>query len=64
MKIGYKNWQNFEVARSVDNGNKLIVVKLPEYTEAPEEAYGHGAEWVSEFGQQKIINALNIAAQK
>ena len=64
LKIGYKNWQNFEVARSVDNGNKLIVVKLPEYTEAPEEAYGHGAEWVSEFSQQKIINALNIAAQK
>ena len=43
-QIGYKNWQNFEVARSVDNRNKLIVVKLPEYTEAPEEVYGHGAD--------------------
>lgn len=60
-QIGYKNWQNFEVARSVDNRNKLIVVKLPEYTEAPEEVYGHGADWVDEFSQHCIIAALNNA---
>lgn len=59
--IGYKNWQNFEVARSVSNGNKLIVVELPDYAEAPEEVYGHGAKWVHEFSQDKIIAALNNA---
>lgn len=64
VQIGYKNWQNFEVARSVANGNKLIVVKLPEYTEAPEEVYGHGADWVDEFSQHKIIAALDSAACK
>ena len=26
--IGYKNWINFEVARSKDNGNKLVAVKI------------------------------------
>lgn len=63
-EIGYKNWQNFEVARSVDNGNKLVIVKLPEYTEAPEEAYGNGAAWVSSFNQQGIIDALDKLANK
>lgn len=61
VQIGYENWQNFEVARSVDNGNKLIVVELPEYTKAPNEVYGHGAKWVNEFNQHKIIAALNNA---
>lgn len=64
LKIGYKNWQNFEVARSVSNGNSLVVVKLPEYSEAPEEAYGHGAEWVNSFEKDAIISALNTAANK
>ena len=58
-KIGFKNWQNFEVARSVSNGNHLVIVKLPEYSGAPEEVYGHGAAWVNSFTQQGIIDALN-----
>lgn len=64
VEIGYKNWQNFEVARSVDNGNSLVVVKLPEYTEAPEEAYYHNAEWVSAFKKDDILSALDTAASK
>jgi hypothetical protein len=64
LKIGYENWQNFEVARSVDNGNSLVIVELPEYSKAPNEAYGHNAEWVYEFKKDDIISALNKAARK
>lgn len=61
--IGYKNWQNFEVARSVENGNVLVVVKLPDYSEAPEECYNKGAVWVGAFNQEDIIKGLNDAAK-
>lgn len=64
LKIGYKNWQNFEVAKSVENGNRLIVVELPEYTCAPEECYGHNAIWAGAYSQENIIKALNKAAGK
>ena len=64
LKIGYKNWQNFEVAQSVRNGNSLIVVKLPGCTEVPEEAYNNVDEWVNSFEKDAIISALNKAASK
>ena len=64
LKIGYKNWQNFEVAKSVENGNRLIVVELPEYTHAPEECYGHNAIWAGAYSQENIIKGLNKAASK
>lgn len=63
-EIGYKNWQNFEVARSVDNGNNLVIIELPDYSEAPEECYGHGAVWAGAFNQENIIKGLNEAAKK
>lgn len=63
-EIGYKNWQNFEVARSVDYGNKLVIIELPDYSEAPEECYGHGAIWAGKFNQENIINGLNRAANE
>ena len=63
-EIGYKNWQNFEVARSVDNRNNLVIIKLPDYSEAPEECYGHGAVWAGAFNQENTIKGLNEAAKK
>lgn len=63
-EIGYKNWQNFEVARSIDNGNKLVGVKIKSYYSAPEEMLGQGASWAKSFTQDAIINALNEAAKK
>lgn len=63
-KIGYKNWQNFEVAQSVENGNKLIVVNLPDSTDAPDECYGHGAIWAGKYSQENIIKGLDEAAKK
>jgi len=63
-EIGYKNWQNFEVARSVEHGNKLVGVKISSTYAAPEEMLGQGATWALTFTQDAIIKALNDAAKK
>ncbi len=60
-KIGYKNWQNFEIAKSKENGNKLVAIKLDSSYESPDEILGSGASWAYSFTQESIINALNNA---
>lgn len=60
-EIGYKNWQNFEVAKSVENGNKIIGVKINKSYESPEEILGIGASFAMSFTQDAIIKALNNA---
>lgn len=59
--IGFTNWQSFEIQRSVDAGNKIVVVKLNSSYDAPIECYGVGAQWVNGFTQDGIIKALNNA---
>lgn len=59
--IGYKNWLNFETARSKDNRNKLIGVKIDRDNESPEELLGAGASWANSFTEDSIVNALNNA---
>ncbi|MCX8075246.1 MAG: TIR domain-containing protein [Clostridia bacterium] len=56
--IGYRNWQNFEIAKSKENGNKLIGVKLNSTYESPEELLGAGANWAT-YSVESIIKALN-----
>ncbi len=60
-EIGYVNWQNFEVAKSVDYGNKMVSVKIDRTNDAPEELYGVGASWAYSFSQDSIISALEDA---
>lgn len=59
--IGYNNWQSFETQRSIDAGNKIVVVKLDPSYAAPSECYAAGAQWVYAFTQDGIIKALNNA---
>lgn len=59
--IGYKNWINFEVAKSKANGNKLVAVKLDKSYESPDELLNSGAKWAMSFNQEAIIKALNEA---
>ena len=61
-KIGHKNWINFEIAQSIQNGNKLVAVKLNRAYEPPEELLSAGAFWAMSFTQDAIIKALNKAA--
>ena len=60
-EIGYRNWINFEVAKSKENGNKLVGVKIDRRYESPEELLGSGASWAMSFTQQAIIKALENA---
>ena len=59
--IGYRNWINFEIARSKDNGNKLVAVKIDRTYESPEELLGSGASWAMAFTEDAIVTALNKA---
>lgn len=56
--IGYKNWQNFEIARSVAAGNKIIGVKLDRSYESPEELIGHCDAWAYSYTVDSITSAL------
>ena len=59
--IGYKNWLNFEVAKSKANGNKLVGVKLSSTNASPEELLNSGASWAMSFTRDTIIKALDDA---
>lgn len=60
-EIGYKNWINFEVAKSKSNKNKLVAVKLKSTNDSPEELLGAGAKWAMSFKQESILKALKEA---
>lgn len=60
-KIGYKNWINFEVAKSKQHNNKLVGVKIDRTYESPDELIDSGASWAMSFTQNAIIKALNEA---
>ena len=59
--IGYRNWINFEIARSKDNGNKLVAVKIDRTNQSPDELLGSGASWAMAFTEAAIVKALNEA---
>lgn len=59
-EIGHKNWQNFEIAKSKENGNKLIGVKINSLYQSPEELLNSGAKWAKSFTQQSILDAINV----
>ena len=58
-EIGYKNWINFEIAKSKLNKNKLVGVKLDREYESPDELIGSGAKWAMSFTKDAILKALN-----
>ena len=60
-EIGYKNWINFEIARSKANKNKLVAVKIDATYTSPDEILNSGAKWAMSFTQDAIIKALNEA---
>jgi len=63
-KIGYKNWINFEIAKSKLNVNKLIGVKIDKEYTSPEELIGAGASWAMSFTRDAIIKAVKEAYDK
>ena len=60
-EIGYRNWINFEIAKSIEVKNSLVAVKIDSNYESPEELLGSGASWAMSFTEDNIISALNKA---
>lgn len=56
--IGYKNWINFEIARSKENNNKLIAVKLNQAHMTPDELLYANVKWAMSFSEKDLITAL------
>jgi len=61
QEIGYKNWLNYEIAKSKQHGNKLVAVKLSSTNTSPDELLGSDAAWAMSFKQESIVKALNDA---
>ena len=59
--IGYKNWLNYEVAKSKEHKNKLVGVKLSSKNTSPDELLNSRAKWAMSFTQGSIIKALEEA---
>lgn len=57
-EIGYKNWQNYEIAKAKELGKKLIAVQLNSTYEYPEELKSSSALRVFSFNQKDIITAV------
>jgi hypothetical protein len=60
-EIGYRNWQNFEIVKSIEACNRLVAVKIDKSYESPEEISGVGASWAMSFSRDAILKALNNA---
>ena len=63
-EIGYRNWLNFEIAKSKMNKNKLVAIKIDKDNTSPDELLGAGAEWAMSFTKDAIIKALEAASKK
>lgn len=57
-EIGYRNWQNYEVAKAKELRKRLIAVQLNSQYEYPEELLNANAMRVFNFTQDAIIKAL------
>lgn len=56
--IGYRNWQNYEIAKSKELDKKLVAVKIDSSNESPEELMGAGASWAYSFTEDSIMKAV------
>lgn len=62
-EIGYRNWQDYEIAKNYEKGNSLVIVKLDSSYSEPIECYGKGAKWITGFDMDRIKSALNELAR-
>lgn len=57
-QIEYKNWINFEIARSKASGNKIIGVRIKDHFALPEEILGCNATYIDGFNADEIGRAI------
>ena len=56
--IGYRNWQNFEVAKAKELNKHIIAVQLNSSYEYPDELVDCGATRVYSFNHDDIVKAI------
>jgi len=56
--IGYRNWINYEIAKSISEGNRLAAIKLDRAFTSPEVLSGAKPAWAHSFAEAYIIKAL------
>lgn len=61
--IGYRNWINFEVAKSIEDGNRLAAVRLEKSYSLPEEIFEGKYSIVEGYTEDNIINVLDRAPE-
>jgi hypothetical protein len=59
--IGYRNWINYEIAKSAELGKRIAVIKLDPNFTLPEQLAGLDVSWGYSFTEQNVINALSTA---
>ena len=62
-EIGYRNWLNYEVAKSKEHKNKLVGGNMGKAYDWSGQRLKSGASWAMSFTQEAIIKALNDAAK-
>ena len=62
--IGYKNWINFEIHQSVQEGKRIAVVRLDRSYELPEELKNAEYSIVDGFSEANVTYALNTAPRQ
>lgn len=59
--IGYRNWQNYEIAKAKEYGKKIIGVKVSYSYSSPNELLNCGASWATSFTLDSIKSAIHNA---
>lgn len=59
--IGYRNWINFEVNKSVELGKRIAAIKLDRSYTSPDALSGANAAWAYSFTEENILKALEEA---
>lgn len=59
LKIGKKNWQNWEIEKAKELKKKIVAVKIDWQYESPDALIGAGAKWAHSFTKDVILSKLN-----
>jgi hypothetical protein len=59
--IGYRNWINFEIAKSIELKKRIAVIKIDRSYTSPEQLSGANPSWGFSFTEDNVIKALDTA---
>ncbi len=60
-EIGERNWQWWEIKKSIEEGNRMVAVKIDRSNPTPDPLYDQNVSWAYSFTVDSIINAIDSA---